>query len=133
MRADMKTDPPLEALKMAIRARKPGTGVIHHSDRGVQYASLLYQEALLKAEIICSISRKGNCWDNAVTESFFSTLKRELIYPNGIFTSRDEARNRIFSYIESWYNRARRHSALGYLAPNEYEFENQILSLTKAA
>lgn len=133
MRADMKTDLPLEALKMAIRARKPGVGVIHHSDRGVQYASLLYQEALLKAEMICSMSRKGNCWDNAVTESFFSTLKRELIYPIGIFVSREEARNRIFRYIESWYNRARRHSALGYLAPEEFEFENQILSLTKAA
>lgn len=133
MRADMKTDLPLEALKMAIRARKPRGGIIHHSDRGVQYASLLYQEALLSAKMICSMSRKGNCWDNAVTESFFSTLKRELIYPIGIFASRDEARNRIFRYIESWYNRARRHSALGYLAPDEYEFENQILSLTKAA
>jgi len=133
MRADMKADLPLEALKMAIWARKPGPGVIHHSDRGVQYASLLYQEALLKAKMICSMSRKGNCWDNAVTESFFSTLKRELIYPNGIFVSREEARSRIFRYIEYWYNRARRHSSIGYLAPEDFEFENQILSLTKAA
>ena len=129
----MKTDLPLEALRMAIRARKPAAGVIHHSDRGVQYASLLYQEALLEAKMIGSMSRKGNCWDNAVTESFFSTLKRELVYRNGIFISREEARNRIFRYIESWYNRVRRHSTLGYLAPDEYEFENQILSLTKAA
>lgn len=133
MRADMKADLPLEALKMAIRARKPKAGVIHHSDRGVQYASLLYQDALLDAKMICSMSRKGNCWDNAVTESFFSTLKRELIYPIGIFVSREEARNRIFRYIETWYNRSRRHSVLGYLAPEEFEFENQILSLTKAA
>jgi putative transposase len=133
MKDNMKTDLPLDALKMAIQARKPGAGVIHHSDRGVQYASILYQEALLKAKMICSMSRKGNCWDNAVTESFFSTLKRELIYPNRIFASRKEAQNSIFRYIESWYNRGRRHSALGYLAPEEYEFENQILSLTKAA
>ena len=103
MRADMKADLPLEALKMAISARKPGPGLIHHSDRGVQYASDLYQKALSQAKMVCSMSRKGNCWDNAVTESFFSTIKRELIYPNGVFLSREEARSKIFTYIESWY------------------------------
>lgn len=133
MRTDMKTDLPLEALKMAIKARRPGPGVIHHSDRGVQYASFLYQESLLKAGMLCSMSRKGNCWDNAVTESFFSTIKRELIYPNGVLASKEDTRSRIFEYIESWYNRVRRHSALGYLSPSDYKFEKQILSLTTAA
>ena len=133
MRADMKADLPLEALKMAIKTRKPGPGLIHHSDRGVQYASELYQEALSQAKMLCSMSRKGNCWDNAVTESFFSTIKRELIYPNGIFISRQQARSKIFRYIESWYNRVRKHSALDYQSPSEYEFEKENLSLTKAA
>ncbi len=79
MKSDMKTHLILEALNMAIKARKPKAGLIHHSDRGVQYASCLFQEALQKARMRCSMSRKGNCWDNAVAESFFSTLKRELI------------------------------------------------------
>jgi transposase InsO family protein len=133
MRSDLKTDLLLEALSMAIRVRKPPAGLIHHSDRGVQYASFLFQEALQKARMLCSMSRKGNCWDNAVAESFFSTLKRELIYPNGIFTSKEDARTKIFSYIETWYNRQRIHSALQYLSPSEYEFEKQNLSLTTAA
>ncbi|MHA4811170.1 IS3 family transposase [Flavitalea flava] len=133
MRSDMKTNLLLEALSMAIRARRPQAGLIHHSDRGVQYASYLYQEALQKAGMLCSMSRKGNCWDNAGAESFFSTLKRELIYPNGIFNSREEARSKIFRYIETWYNRMRKHSVLQYLSPTEYEFEKQNLSLTKAA
>jgi putative transposase len=133
MRSDLKTNLLLEALSMAIRARKPPAGLIHHSDRGVQYASYLFQEALQKARMLCSMSRKGNCWDNAVAESFFSTLKRELIYPNGIFANKDEARSKIFSYIETWYNRQRKHSALQYLSPSEYEFEKENLSLTTAA
>jgi putative transposase len=133
MRSDMKTGLLLEALSMAIRARKPAAGLIHHSDRGVQYASYLFQEALRQARMLCSMSRKGNCWDNAVAESFFSTLKRELIYPNGTFASKQDARSKIFSYIETWYNRLRKHSALEYLSPSEYEFEKQNLSLTTAA
>jgi len=133
MRSDIKTGLLLDALRMAIRARKPLAGLIHHSDRGVQYASFLFQEALQQARMLCSMSRKGNCWDNAVAESFFSTLKRELIYPHGIFANLEEARNRIFSYIETWYNRQRRHSALQYLSPSEYEIEKQNLSLTTAA
>lgn len=80
-----------------------------------------------------ALADKGNCWDNAIAESFFSTLKRELIYPYGVFASKEEARSRIFGYIESWYNRARKHSALQYLSPSEYEFEKEILSLTEAA
>jgi putative transposase len=133
MRSDMKTNLLLEALSMAIRARKPRRGLIHHSDRGVQYASYLFQEALQKAGMLCSMSRKGNCWDNAVAESFFSTLKRELIYPYGVYASKEEARSKIFRYIETWYNRMRKHSALQYLSPSEYEFEKENLSLTKAA
>jgi putative transposase len=133
MRSDMKTQLLLEALSMAIKARKPQPGLIHHSDRGVQYASYLFQEALQKAGMRCSMSRKGNCWDNAVAESFFSTLKRELIYPHGVFASKQEASGKIFRYIETWYNRIRKHSALQYLSPSEYEFEKENLSLTKAA
>ena len=133
MRSDLKTDLLLEALRMAIRARRPPAGLIHHSDRGVQYAGHLFQEALQKARMLCSMSRKGNCWDNAVAESFFSTLKRELIYPNGIFANKQEAQSRIFSYIETWYNRQRKHSALQYLSPSEYEFEKENLPLTTAA
>jgi len=88
MKSDMKTHLLLEALSMAIKGRKPKAGLIHHSDRGVQYASDLFQEALQKAGMRCSMSRKGNCWDNAVAESFFSTLKRELIYPHAVFSAR---------------------------------------------
>jgi transposase InsO family protein len=133
MKSDMKTHLLLEALSMAVRARKPEAGLIHHSDRGVQYASYLFQEALKKARMTCSMSRKGNCWDNAIAESFFSTLKRELIYPRGVFASKEEARSKIFGYIETWYNRMRKHSALQYLSPSEYEFEKENLSLTEAA
>src|SRR6186713_3329086 len=86
-----------------------------------------------KAKMQCSMSRKGNCWDNAVAESFFSTLKRELVYPCGVFANKEEARSRIFNYIETWYNRMRKHSALQYLSPSEYELEKENLSLTKAA
>lgn len=133
MRSDMKTGLLLDALSMAIRTRKPLAGLIHHSDRGVQYASYLFQDALQQARMTCSMSRKGNCWDNAVAESFFSTLKRELIYPNGTFVSKDDARSKIFSYIETWYNRLRKHSALQYLSPSEYEYEKENLPLTKVA
>jgi putative transposase len=133
MKSDMKTHLLLEALAMAIRQRKPGAGLVHHSDRGVQYASYLFQEALQKARMVCSMSRKGNCWDNAVAESIFSTLKRELIYPHGVFPSKEEARSEIFGYIATWYNRARKHSALEFLSPSEFEFEKGNLSLTHAA
>ena len=109
MRSDMKTQLLLEALSMAIKARKPQPGLIHHSDRGVRYASYLFQEALQKAGMRCSMSRKGNCWDNAVAETFFSTLKRELIYPHDVFASKQEASGKIFRYIETWYNRMWKH------------------------
>ena len=91
-----------------------------HSDRGVQYASEHYQRLLTKHGITCSMSRKGNCWDNAPMESFFATLKKELVHQT-VFATRAEARASIFEYVETFYNRVRRHSSLGYLSPVEFE------------
>jgi transposase InsO family protein len=108
------------ALSKALHMRRPSAGLLHHSDRGSQYASRAYQEQLSQAGIVCSMSRKGNCWDNAVVESFFSTLKTELI-GDYVYRTRAEARANIFEYIEIWYNRQRRHSSLGYLSPTEFE------------
>lgn len=110
----------IDALSMAVEARCPGSGLLHHSDRGVQYASLDYQELLARHRIVVSMSRRANCYDNAVVESFFATLEWELIERND-WATRDAARVAIFDYIECWYNRRRRHSSLGYLSPVEYE------------
>ena len=111
----------LAALDMAIDARRPAPGMlVHHSDRGVQYACHEYRQALADAEIAVSMSRKANCWDNAPVESFFSTLKHELVYRTS-FASHDAARTALFQYIEDFYNRRRLHSSLGYLSPVEYE------------
>ena len=113
------------ALRAAVWSRRPGTGeLICHSDRGSQYASGDYQKILREAGIACSMSRKGNCWDNAPVESFFATLKREMVYRNN-FATREEARTAVFSWIEGWYNRKRRHSALGYLSPEQFERQQQ--------
>lgn len=110
----------IDALELAIRRRRPQPGLIHHSDRGSQYASHDYQRLLQQYGMVPSMSRKGDCWDNAAMESFFHTLKTELI-GNRVFRTRQEARREIFAYIETWYNRQRLHSALGYTAPAEYE------------
>lgn len=110
----------LSALGMALRGREPEAGLLCHSDRGSQYASADYQQALRDAGAVCSMSRRGNCWDNAVTESFFSSLKRELVHRYR-FETRDQARMAVFRWIEVWYNRRRRHSALGYLSPEAFE------------
>ena len=110
----------LEALRDALRQRKPTSALIHHSDRGSQYASSDYQRLLAQAEILCSMSRKGNCWDNAPAESFFASLKAELVHGRR-FRTRAEARSELFEYIEVWYNRKRLHSSLGYLSPVQYE------------
>ena len=110
----------LDALGMALRTRCPEAGLLHHSDRGVQYTSTDYQDQLRKHGIICSMSRKGDCWDNAVAESFFSTLKAELVHRTD-YVSRSQARASIFEYIEAFYNGRRRHSALGYVSPVEHE------------
>lgn len=110
----------LSALSMALEQRQPAAGLVHHSDQGSQYASADYQQALKVSGLQCSMSRKGNCWGNAVAESFFSTLKTELVYHTD-FTTRQQARSESFEYIEVFYNRQRRHSTLGYLSPVEYE------------
>ena len=108
------------ALKQAIGRRNPMAGLIHHSDRGSQYASGDYQALLTKHAITPSMSRKGDCWDNAVAESFVHTLKVEKIHRYR-FKTRDEAKSKIFEYIEMYYNRKRTHSSLGYMSPFNYE------------
>jgi transposase InsO family protein len=110
----------VDALEMAIRRELPEAGLTAHSDRGVQYASEHYQALLGKHGITCSMSRKGNCWDNAPMESFFATLKKELVHHQR-FATREEARQSLFEYIEIFYNRVRRHSALGYRSPLQFE------------
>ena len=110
------------ALSMAIRQRCPAAGLLHHSDRGVQYACGDYQAILERHGITCSMSRSGNCYDNASMESFFKTFKVELAYQEH-YATREEARRSIYSYIEVFYNRQRLHSSLGYRSPAEYEAE----------
>ena len=105
---------------MALRQRRPATGVLHHSDRGCQYASAVYRQTLADHRCLASMSRKANCYDNATMESFWSTLKHELVY-RCRFITRDQATTAIFDYIEGFYNRTRLHSALGYQSPLDYE------------
>jgi putative transposase len=111
------------ALQMALQQRRPGPGLLFHSDRGVQYAADEYQELLRRNKTLCSMSRKGNCWDNACAENFFSRLKSEHIQDR-VYTTRDEARLDVFWYIEVFYNRSRRHAALGYVSPVAFEEQN---------
>jgi len=111
----------LDALNMALGRRRPDcSGLLHHSDRGSQYASAAFQELLREENITCSMSRKGNCWDNAMMESFFATLKKERIHQE-VYATRAEARASVFDYIERFYNRIRRHSALGNISPVQFE------------
>jgi putative transposase len=110
----------LRALAMGIDRRGPSAGLMHHSDRGCQYASWDYQRTMRQLGIACSMSRKGNCWDNAVVESFFSTLKTEMVHRT-TFTDRSQAHSAVFDYIETFYNPKRRHSSLGYLSPMNFE------------
>lgn len=110
----------IEALQMALTTRQPAPGLLHHSDRGSQYASDDYQALLTKAEIIGSMSRKGNCYDNAPLESFFGTLKTELVFHRQ-YETWAEAKLDIFEYIEVFYNRLRHHSALGFKSPVNFE------------
>ena len=113
----------LDAFDMAVARRRPPPGLIHHTDRGSQYACPDYQLALKVNSFQPSMSRKGNCWDNAVAESFFGAIKEELIY-RCVFTTRDAARQAIFDYIEVFYNRRRMHSSIGYMSPIEFELAN---------
>jgi putative transposase len=110
----------LDALAMAVRQRRVHPGLIHHSDQGAQYSCKAYQQQLTTLGITPSMSRKGNCYDNAVAESFFSTLKNELIHHQRYHT-REEASREIFAFIEGFYNRQRLHQSLGYLSPLEFE------------
>lgn len=108
------------AFHMALTRRRPQPGLLHHSDRGCQYTSTAYRKKLAQAGILVSMSRKGNCWDNAVMESFFDTLKEECV-GSAIYASHEQARLSLFEYLEVYYNRIRRHSTLGYVSPLIYE------------
>jgi transposase InsO family protein len=121
MGTHLSTELVLRAFFMAVLTRRPSTGLIFHSDRGCQYASHAFRRALRNARMIQSMSRKGDCWDNAPSESFFNTLKTELMEGGKAFRSRQEARAAIFEYVEVFYNRKRLHSSLGNVTPVEYE------------
>ncbi len=108
------------ALDQALARRRPPAGLLHHSDRGCQYTSRAYQYRLEQAKMRVSMSRKGNCWDNAAMESFFGSVKEECV-GDTIYASHEEARGALFSYLEIYYNRIRRHSTLGYVSPYIYE------------
>ena len=114
-----------QALTMALVTRRPEAGLLHHSDRGSQYAASRYQQLLDAQGLVPSMSRKGNCWDNACVESFVGTLKRELVHHRH-YATRDDATRDIFEYIEVFYNRQRRHSTLGYHSPAEYEAKTAV-------
>ncbi len=120
MGAGLESTLAIGALEMALRRRKPEAGLMIHSDRGVQYASAAYRQVLARHGAIASMSRRGNCYDNAVMESFYKTLKSELVNHEK-YATREEARQSIFEYIEVFYNRRRLHSALGYLSPEAFE------------
>jgi putative transposase len=114
----------VDALALAVQRRLPGEGLLAHSDRGSQYASDHYQRLLAQHGITCSMSRRADCWDNAPMESFFASLKKELVH-DADFATRAEARAAIVEYIEVFYNNQRRHSSLGYVSPAEYERKNR--------
>ena len=120
MRRTLHTELVVAALTMAQRTRRPGQGLLHHSDQGVQYASSGYRQALERLEALQSMSRKGECWDNAAMESFFATLKMELDFHKAQ-GNRTDTRNLVFEWIEVFYNRERRHSSLGYRSPTRFE------------
>jgi putative transposase len=125
MGATMTSRLVVDALEMALRRRprltgSSSAGLVAHSDRGSQYASEHYQRVLAQERIVCSMSRRGNCWDNAPMESFFASLKKELVHHED-YATREQARASIFEYIEAFYNRVRRHSSRGYVSPDEFE------------
>lgn len=123
MAEHMRAELCLDALDMAVLHRRPGPGVLHHSDRGVQYCCDAYRGRLDELSFVASMSRTGDCYDNAAMESFWGTFKRELVYqqPDGRFATREQARRMIFEYVEVFYNRQRRHSAIGYVSPGAFE------------
>jgi putative transposase len=121
LRSHMQTELCLEALRQAVTTRQPGAGLLHHSDRGSQYTSDAYQKELGTIGATPSMSRKGDCWDNAVAESFFGTLEQELVLPEGPWTNEATARAAVADYIHGFYNQSRRHSTLGHRSPVEFE------------
>jgi len=125
MRETLDAELCLAALRMALERRRPRAGLLHHTDRGAQYAATDYRELLTTHQLVASMSRRANCYDNAVAESFFATLRWELLERQQ-WSTLAAARTAIFEYIEVWYNRRRRHSALGYLSP--WQFEQQLRS-----
>ena len=130
MSSRMKAQLVCDALRMAIWRRQPQAGLIHHSDRGSQYASKAFRRLLKAHGILGSMSRKGDCWDNSVVESFFGSLKQERVQWQN-YQTRYEAQQDILEYIAMFYNSNRLHSYLGYLSPNDYE--QQLLAMKKAA
>ncbi len=125
MQADMTAQLVTDALVMAVWRRGRTTALVHHSDRGSQYTSESFQRLLREIGVTCSMSRAGHVWDNAVAESFFSTLKRERIHRRH-YRTRDEARADIFQFIERFYNRMRRHSKLNYRSPLDFERQHAV-------
>ena len=123
MQDHMKTSLVSQALQMALHTRRPAEGLLHHSDRGVQYASDEYQQMIRANGIECSMSRTGDCYDNAAAESLFATLKRERINAKH-YETLEEAKADLFEWIEVFYNRQRRHSALGYMSPEAFEAQH---------
>ena len=130
MSSRMKARLVCDALQMAIWRRRPKAGLIHHSDRGSQYASKAFRRLLKTHGILGSMSRKGDCWDNAVVESFFGSLKQERVHWRN-YQTRYEAQQDILEYISMFYNSERLHSYLGYMSPNDYE--KRLLERKKAA
>ncbi len=128
----LRTELALDALAMALRARRPAAGLVHHTDRGCQYTAAAYQGALAARGLVCSMSRAGECLDNAMAESFFATLKAEFIDTRP-WPTRAATRTAIFAWIEVWYNRQRRHSALAYRAPVAHEAQHLLLLQDLAA
>jgi putative transposase len=115
------------ALRMALARRQPGRGLLHHTDRGSQYTSRAYRQVLEQVEITVSMSGKGNCYDNAVTESFFGSVKDECVHRT-VYRTHEDARRSLFEYLEVFYNRQRRHSSLGYLSPAAFEQQWELTS-----
>jgi putative transposase len=120
MRSDLSTQLVLDALEIGLQRRRPGAGLVHHSDRGCQYTSFAFGRRCREAGVAPSVGSVGDAYDNAMAESFFATIEKELL-AHRTFRSRDEARRAIFGYIEGFYNRRRRHSSIGYLSPEEFE------------
>lgn len=126
MQPEMTAQLVMDALVMALWRRGKPDALLHHSDQGSQYASEDFQRLLAHHGIACSMSRKGDCWDNAAMETFFASLKKEQVYPKSRYRTREEARADLFEYIEGFYNPVRRHSTLGQISPTE--FERQFLT-----